>query len=43
MVIALGGCATGQMDRKAEFTTSSATSLVVFGVDVESRFWPSSP
>jgi hypothetical protein len=37
-LITLAGCATGQMDRKAEFTASSATSLVVFGVDVASRF-----
>jgi hypothetical protein len=36
--ILLGGCATGQMERDAVFTTSSPTSLVMFGVDLQSEF-----
>lgn len=37
-VLALGGCASGQMDRKAAFTKASPTSLVMFGVDLQSEY-----
>src|SRR5689334_4208572 len=34
----LSGCASGQMNRDAVFTRSSPTSLVMFGVDLQTDY-----